>query len=252
MRILVLGCRGMLGRSAVHHYRRLGHCVLTDMYRWPHKKLKDFIRLFDGDLIINCVASTSKGSDFQVNYELPLFIAEHMRDGVKYIHPDTDAVYRGDIPSGELYDKKTPSDAIDEYGISKSLSSEIVSPNVKFIRSSIVGMDVKKRHLLSWFLSQKSVRGYTNHYWNGITTYHWSLLSNKIFNDWGNYDFVTQAGSECISKYELLKIFRSVFSVNIEIIPHRHKVDINRCLKLDINMGGIREQLQALKKASEP
>jgi len=252
MKILILGDRGMLGRSAVYYYRSLGHHVLTSNYRWPHKNFKDSIELFNGDLIINCAAATSKESDFRVNYELPLFIAKHMQGGVKYIHPDTDAVYRGDIPSGKLYDKRTPSDAIDEYGVSKSLASEINCPRVKFIRSSIVGIDAKKRHLLSWFLSQKSVRGYTNHYWNGITTYHWSLLSNKIFDNWNKYDFVTQAGSECISKYELLKTFASVFNMDIEVIPHRHKVHTNRCLKLDVNMGDVREQLQALKKASEP
>ena len=249
MRILVLGHRGMLGSSVVRYYRNLGCSVSTHTHRWPQKKFKDSIKLFDGELIINCAVATSKGSDFRVNYELPIFIAKHMRDGVKYIHPDTDAVYSGDIFPKKLYDKITPSNAIDEYGVSKHLACEISCPRVKFIRSSIIGIDVKKRYLLSWFLSQKSAKGYTNHYWNGMTTYHWSLLSNQIFQNWNKYDFITHAGSKCISKYELLKIFSNVFNPDIKVISFQHKDSINRCLKLDIDMGDIESQLRTFNSA---
>lgn len=245
MKILILGNQGMLGKSVTRYYQKQRASVRINSSRWPQERLKDTIATFNGDLIINCIgAIPQKTQDFKVNYELPFFIANNMQKGVKYIHPDTDCIFRGDLPKGEFYDKCHPSDATDEYGTSKSFVGELESNDVKLIRSSIVGLDGNGKSLLSWFLSQQSVKGYTNHYWNGITVHHWAKVSKKIFDNWKLYGFVTQVASNCISKAELLKAFNRAFGGQIKITEVEHETTINRCLLPDIKLSNIETQLK--------
>ena len=249
MKVLVLGHGGMLGHSVVRYYKKHGDHVLTSPHRWPRKRFTDTIESFNGDLIINCVASNpQKSDDFKINYELPIFIANNIQEGVKYIHPETDGIFKGDLPKGRLYDKYLPGDATDRYGISKAVSKKLKSRNTKVIRSSLIGLDKHNRYLLSWFLNQKFVKGYTNHYWNGITVYHWAHISKKIFLEWSLHDYITQVASECISKADLLKVFNRVFDKKIKITELEHNTTINRCLQPDIKLPVIEIQLKEYLK----
>ena len=124
----------------------------------------------------------------------------------KIIQIATDCVFSGE---DGLYIETDIHDATDIYGKTKSLG-EVKDKNFYNIRSSIIGIDEKQVSLLSWFLSQKKnaiINGYSNHYWNGITTLHFAKLCHAIIkrsNDIPNLLHFIPANN--ISKYELLKI----------------------------------------------
>ena len=249
MKLLVLGHRGMLGSSVVKVYHKCDVC--TTEYRWPSEEFKNVIRNFDGDLVINCIgAIPQKTQDFTINYDLPQFIVENLSSNIKYIHPDTDCVFDGQINEGELYSKNQPANAIEEYGISKSSIMRFCDkPNLKIIRTSIIGVDTYNKSLLSWFLCQKEcANGYTNHYWNGATTIQWAKTSKLIFEDWDNYDNITQVGTAPISKYDLLCLIRDAFDKQIKIVKTKHARDINRCLQSDFEIPHIKYQLNELRE----
>jgi len=254
MKLLVLGHTGMLGNAIIKFYRGEFCCdeheVCTTDHRWPSEEFKDVIRNFDGDLVINCIgAIPQKTQDFTINYELPQFIVENIDKDIKYIHPDTDCIFDGKIEAGELYDKIQPSNATEEYGISKSSIMRFHdAPNLKAIRTSIIGIDEHNKSLLSWLLSQsENANGYINHYWNGITTLAWARISHIIFYDWNKADFITQIGTVPLSKYSLLCLIKDVFHKQIEIRGIEDKCAINRCLRTDMRVPSIKQQLEELK-----
>ena len=250
MKVLVLGDRGMLGDAVAKFYLESKWNVKSNKGRWPSEEFKDSIRDFDGDLLINCIGSIpQKTKDFSINYELPKFLIKNIKRGIKYIHPDSDCVFDGQISSGELYGKHVRPNAVDSYGISKASILELRRErNLKTIRTSIIGIDRYKKSLLSWFLSQTStVDGYSNHFWNGITTYQWAKISRVIFDHWEEYYFITQVGSTPIRKFDLLCLFKEVFKTQTNINSVEDKKFINRCLDTDIQMPSIKYQLEELK-----
>jgi dTDP-4-dehydrorhamnose reductase len=122
-------------------------------------------------------------------------------------------------------------------------------PNVKQIRTSIIGPEINNKvSLMEWFFKQKeNANGYTNHYWNGITTLEWSKQAYKIVNNWNEFDKVTQIGTVKISKYELLCLLNKVFETNKNIVPINVDM-VNKCLKTDYCIQSLEDQLIELKK----
>ena len=91
-----------------------------------------------------------------------------------------------------------------------------------------------KLSLLSWFLSNQNlnIKGFTNHYWNGLTTpslvriVH-GIIKNKNFKH-GLFNIVPK---DKVTKYALLKIFNKKFFKNKKnIIPIKNLLKINRIL----------------------
>jgi len=225
--------------------------VQSNHDKWPSTEFKNTVRDFDGDLLINCIgAIPQKTKNFSINYELPKFLVKNIKPGIKYIHPDSDCVFDGQISSSETYRKHTRPNAVDPYGISKASILELRrEKNIKAIRTSIIGIDRYKKSLLSWFLSQDgTVDGYSNHFWNGITTYQWAKISRIIFEHWEEYDFITQVGSTPLRKLDLLFLFKEVFKTQATINIVEDKKFINRCLDTDIQMPSIKYQLEELKE----
>jgi dTDP-4-dehydrorhamnose reductase len=98
------------------------------------------------------------------------------QSGVKVIQIATDCVYSGTVG---LYGESAPHDPTDVYGKSKSLG-EVPSPNVMHLRASIIGPEVgRQTSLWEWVRSQApgaEINGFTNHLWNGVTTYHFGRI----------------------------------------------------------------------------
>jgi len=110
---------------------------------------------------------------------------------------------------------------LDIYGKTKSLG-EVKAKNFYNIRTSMIGPEKKSKvSIFEWFLSQKKnavIKGYTNHYWNGITTLHFAKLcyaiilrfenvkKNRVIPN--NLHFVPK---DIVSKYALLKIISKQF-----------------------------------------
>ena len=205
MRVLILGSSGMLG-SAVSLYYGFAQIETIDV-RWPSDEFKKKVSEFDGDLIINCIgAIPQRVNEFSVNWDLPKFLCDHCSPKVKIINQSSDCVFEGDKDTP--YSKYDSCDATSEYGKSKSFVPPNDQSNFKNIRTSIIGYDSGNKGLLSWFLSQNgTANGYTNHWWNGITTYEWAKLSYEVYENWDGYSNLIQVGTAPITKYDLLNLF---------------------------------------------
>ena len=86
----------------------------------------------------------------------------------------------------------------DQYGISKKKAADWIKStgsNTKMIKASIIGPELSQASsMLYWFLSNKDyteVNGYTNHLWNGITTFYWAKFSKDLMENWDNYNTTT-------------------------------------------------------------
>lgn len=98
----------------------------------------------------------------------------------KLIQIGTDCVFLGDRGNYLEFDTH---DALDIYGVSKSLG-EPHSDNTMILRSSIVGQDDKQNvSLYNWLLNHKlnsKISGYLNHQWNGVTTYAFAQICKAV------------------------------------------------------------------------
>lgn len=236
IRVLILGHKGMLGHMVVKYLSDKCVCYTTP-HRFPSDEFKHDILNFDGDYIINCVgAIPQRKNEFQVNFELPIWLSQSANCNV--IHPSTDC---------EVDDN--------DYGISKRRAAEYIktySKNTKILKTSIIGPELNGHSsLLSWFIhSTGEVKGYKNAYWNGITTLEWAKLCHNMINWWDDFDVENIAQSECISKYELLCIFKELYQKDIIIIPFENNL-IDKCLNGAIITKHIKDQLEELKKYYE-
>lgn len=253
MTILILGHKGMLGHMIHKYFLHLNLCVETIDYRWPSEEFKDAIKNSNADYLINCIAAIPQKSyeDYSnLNIKLPIWIAKNFKG--KIIHPATDGEFCGDIPISELYDRNTPRDAYDDYGLSKACVGAILADytNVKQLRTSINGPELNNGvTLYSWFRNQTDVVNcIDNHYWSGITTLEWAKNAFYIISNWEKYPNITQLSTECITKMELLSTINDVFNLNKKLIPVSSTNTINRCLKSDYMLPTLKEQFIELKE----
>ena len=256
MKILVLGHRGMLGRAVYKFFvEHTDNEVFTISARWGEANFAQEIKNLETDFIINCVGKIPQKKPLVeeytfLNIELPRFLETL---GKKIIHPSTDCEFKGDIQAGEAYTKTSIRDADDVYGISKaSISAEIENDfkNTKIIRVSIIGHEESTNlALLDWFLSQTgSVRGYTNHYWNGITTLEWAKQCQKVIESWDDLPTLNQLGTTIhYSKFDIVSLAKDIYKKDIEIIPFATEQTSNKCLISDITVPELRIQLEELK-----
>ena len=191
------------------------------------------------DYVINCIGNIKQlitttpesiQNAIQINSIFPhLLDGLSIKYGFKVLQICTDCVYSG-ITGGSSELSSHDSDEI--YGKTKSLG-EVTSPNTMNIRCSIVGREMNSStSLLEWFLSQNSnseIRGFTNHHWNGVTTFHFGRVIRGIIL---NHGFVPGKfhliPANHVSKFELLSIFAEKYSrrdVKIEPFEANPKID---------------------------
>lgn len=254
--VLVLGHRGMLGRAVSKHLASLPDFTTeTTLHRFGENAFTDAVQASSAEFIINCIGKIPQKKPVAGEYEflnvkLPEFLET---TGKKVIHPSTDCEFKGDIPLGKAYTKEDVRDADDEYGMSKASISKRIEEefsNTKVIRTSIIGHeDSTNVALLDWFLSQTgSVRGYTNHYWNGLTTLEWAKQCEKILADWDAFPALNQFGTEeHYSKYDILTIAREVYQKDIDIEAFTTDTTVNKCLLSDTSVPDLKTQLQQLR-----
>lgn len=256
VRILVLGHKGMLGRTLVRYFNETGaFSVSTLTTRWGEPDFLENIRSLEPDAVINCIGKIpqkhpSSDDYVSINIELPRSLEKL---GLPIIHPSTDCEFKGTIPPGVAYAKNAVRDAEDTYGESKALISAEIEADFKYtkiIRTSIIGHEEKTAvALLDWFLSQTgAVRGYTNHYWNGLTTLEWAKQAEKLVRNWDNMPTLNQYGSKThYSKFDILCLVNDVYQKNTEIIPFETELTVNKCLQSDVIVPELKDQLLELK-----
>jgi dTDP-4-dehydrorhamnose reductase len=239
MKIAVLGATGMLGSMLVKVLSRKHQVVATirrieDMsvipgVTWRHldachscTELPDAIN--DCQWVINAIGEIPQryGNDSPsmryINTILPLKIADFAeRQGSRVIQIATDCVYSGRQGN---YSEADPHDCTDRYGQTKS-SGEPMFDNVNILRCSIVGPESHGKSLLGWFLSlpeEAIVDGYTNHFWNGITTLSFAKICEGIIEQGSEIPRIQHIiPADSVSKYQLLRIFNEAYRRNITI-----------------------------------
>lgn len=256
MRVLILGHRGMLGRTLVRYFTEAtSYTVITLPTRWGDPDFLPQLLALTPDVIINCIGkipqkNPSDQEYFSINIELPRSLESI---GVPVIHPSTDCEFKGTIAPGETYTKTSVRDADDVYGKSKAaISQEIESSfvNTKIIRTSIIGHEEATAvALLDWFLSQsETVRGYTNHYWNGLTTLEWAKRAQHLIESWDTSPVLNQYGTSAhYSKFDIITTAKEIYQKDIEIIPFETDQTLNKCLLSDTHIPALTEQLEELK-----
>ena len=257
--VLVLGGTGMLGSMLVDVFSRAEGIAVRATCRREGQPRQQKVRgkpvewiLFDAvtdepiDLLvqqawvfnaIGIIKPLIRESDPQdvrravvINSLFPYRLADAAAEaGARVIQIGTDCVYSG--REGK-YTERSPHDALDVYGKTKSLG-EVVAPHVLNLRCSIVGPEVRgHRSLLSWFLGQPNaatIKGFANHLWNGLTTLHFAeivlgLIRRKTLLA-GTYHLIP---ADTVSKAQLLAEFASAFGrtdIRIDQIDVPEKID---------------------------
>jgi len=261
MKILILGHRGMLG-NAVYRYFTTNNIdveTLTDL-RWDSNEFKHAILNSNANFIINCIGAIPQKKptdDYYelLNVQLPLFLES---TGKKILHPSTDCIFSGKLEYPNKYKKNDNADAYDLYGKSKAKIDRLIQDNflnTKMIRTSIFGHELFGHvSLLDWFLNTNDdevINGYSNYYWNGISTLQWSKEADKLLGNWNNMPCITQLGSCGIPKSEFLKIVAKIYGKTNQINDFKMVVDINKMLESDYDLPSIEEQLIELKEFYE-
>lgn len=162
---------------------------------------------------------------------------------IRVIQIATDCIYSGD--SGR-YTETSVADPSDFYGLTK-LQGEIESSNLLTLRVSVIGHELFTNvELLDWVLAHPHnarLKGFDNHFWNGITTLHFAkILESEIKSPtYGSGTFHVVPG-DAISKYQLIKeITRSGGRTDlvIERFIDAHSIDRTLATNFDLKNGEI-------------
>jgi dTDP-4-dehydrorhamnose reductase len=262
MRIFVLGSTGMLGRYVFTYLNSLKKYDVVGVTRKMVDATKvrgnSFTSIVKGDVVINCIGVIKQRNkinpvDFILaNSAFPWRVANHCEHvGAKFIHVTTDCVFSG---AKGAYNEESLHDAIDIYGRTKSLGEP---DNCCVIRTSIIGEELRNKvSLLEWVKSNegKTVNGYTNHFWNGITCLTFAKICDIIIKENLYWEGVKHLHSpDSFNKYELTKLISDVFSLDVVVNEYKTIVKCDRTLssiysapKLDIPP--LKQQLEKLKE----
>ena len=186
--------------------------------------IEEFLAGINPDIIINAAGVTTRREKESTinqikftNSLLPNILSSWSeKDDCKLIHFSTDCVFSGEKGNYKDGDK---GDAIDTYGKTKSLG-EVSGPNTLTLRSSRIGFELyNNTELLEWVFSNKNktINGFSNVIYSGITTTLMSKIVVKIIDDFPDLKGIYNISSAPISKYALLKKINDIFDLNIEI-----------------------------------
>jgi len=247
MKVAILGHTGMLGHvvetifkrdiSHVNGYGRQAFNVYPRKLNDIGTKLSNVLGM-DCDFVVNCIGAIKPIFDKATDLSIPIYanaVFPHQLatwgelTDTQVIHITTDCVYSGN--KGQ-YIESDPHDALDVYGKSKSLGEP---SNAMVIRTSIFGPEYggRKRSFLEWVRAQKgkTANGFTNHYWNGITTLELAncLLDIVTSDVWTKGLF--HVYSEDVSKYDMVAQISAAYNLDIDLNPHETEQCVDRTLR---------------------
>jgi dTDP-4-dehydrorhamnose reductase len=229
--VLILGGTGMLGHAVLEEFREFagdvkftsksGSGISFNVLKDPTKGLAKHV--LSGDYIINCLGITkphinddSEEDVAKARLVNSLFPAELAavaeQTGAKVIQIATDCVFSG--RNGHYLETDTH-DAEDVYGKSKSLG-EVVSKNMMHVRVSTIGRELgRSTLLLEWVLAHPqgaTIPGFTDHFWNGVTTNHFAKVVRGIIeNDGFESGLSHLVPANELSKADLIRQITSAF-----------------------------------------
>jgi dTDP-4-dehydrorhamnose reductase len=241
MTVYIFGSNGMLGNYVTKYLTNNNYTVipltrdLYDLSLVKYNTLCTFLHSFDitsDDVVINCAGVipqsynmkyTNNKSYYIINTIFPIILSIYCNfNEIKMIHITTDCVFSGNDGN---YNEMSEHDAFDSYGMSKSLGETI--DNITIIRTSIIGHEKSiKKSLLEWTISNKnkSINGFSNHIWNGITCLQLAkIIHNVISNNlyWNGVRHIFSPTK--VSKYDLINMINEIYNLNINITSIEHQ-----------------------------
>ncbi len=249
MRILILGANGLIGYTLWKQFQEKYDTYAVT--RLPKATLAEHTSLFESDKVIDkidisdfhhltgiiralrpeCILNgtgvTKRRHEIHhietaltINSLFPHKLAEWcLGQGIRLINFSTDCVFHGD--SGD-YNEESITTAIDNYGRTKAFGEVTDMMNCVTIRSSFIGREIMhKTELLEWFLAQdgKSIKGFTNALYSGVSTIQMSKVVSHILDNFPNLHGLYQLAPEKpISKYDLLCIAKKAFGSSVQIV----------------------------------
>ena len=263
MRVTVIGSQGMAGHVIVRYLRQQGHHVdAVDRSKLDVENPVMAMSFFDNlktDFVVNAVGLLVADSLARpdravvINSWWPNYMAHRLATTeTRLIHLSTDCVFDGAAGPYIEQDWATETNA---YGSSKSLG-EINNNKDITMRMSIIGPELKKgTGLLDWVInnSQTELPGWTNAFWNGITT----LQLAKCIDQWiknpcvtGIYHVVDNLVNT--SKYDLLCEINDVYELGKSIKKTIGPKSVNKILQdtrqqIDWQIPNYHAQLRELR-----
>ena len=247
----------MLGHVVARYLLEQGCEVITSEARYqalPRDPLIEAVRNSRCEWIVNAAGRIKQKCDSPMelmlaNSFLPLHLKSWMRETQRLIHASTDCVFSG--KRGRYHPDDEP-DAEDAYGLSKILAEAVADDSRSVvIRTSMIGPELGEGHgLMGWFLRQNGeVKGYVNHFWNGITTLEWAKVCFEIISGSDRqHRAIVQPGVEpAVSKYDLLALISRVWEKEISIKPVNAPEAIDRTLVPTRLRPALDEQLAEMK-----
>lgn len=239
-KLLVIGSNGMLGLAVSEYFKRNNYHV-ENLTRAEFNIAEDNIEKLETivknvDFVVNCTGIVKvrinevKIEDvLKVNSVFPVNLAKLCNAHEKMcFHITTDCAFSG---KREMYDETDYFDAQDIYGLSKCAGEP---SNCMVLRISIIGEEKgNSRGLLEWFRSQKgkSVNGYVNHSWNGLTTvYLAEVIENIIDQNLYSHSTFHLFSDRVVSKFELLTMINEIYDLKIKINRFETSESCNRSL----------------------
>ena len=246
VRVVVLGSTGMLGNAVADYFINNPDYVTYTSYRKKELKLNNDSFYFDAtttslsvipecDYIINCIGvikpyvASSVINAILINSMFPHKLSRWCREtNKKLIHITTDCVFSG---NDGKYDESSNHDCLDAYGKSKSLGE----PNdCMVIRTSIIGEEIHQNaSLIEWVKSNKgkTIKGYTNHYWNGITTTQFADICHQVITKDLFCTGLSHVYSNDVNKFELVSAINESFNLGITVDPYEPPKSCDRTLR---------------------
>ena len=228
MKIHIIGTTGMLGNYISRFLYRKGYDIkcynrnVIDALNFKYNN--ESLLVSERDVIINCVGLLkprikSENEARIVNKEFAEsldFIAT--KTGCKLVNFSSDCVFSGERGS---YTEEDVCDAMDIYGLTKTHNN--IHSTV--LRLSFIGEEMNNKIGLLEFALQnkgKSITGYTNCLWNGVTGLEIAKIIEKMIKNDGIsfWNGVRHVFSDrIVSKYDILSLINNVYNLKLDIIP---------------------------------
>ena len=259
MKVLILGSTGMLGNAVLKEFEGRADYDVTATRRTNALSIElsntatEGYKLVDFDTkegpfprerfdyIINCIGVIKPFIDKDVATSIHTnSVFPHMLstwagyNGMKLIHITTDCVFSG---SKGAYTEEDEHDMIDLYGRSKSLGE---TKEAMVLRTSIIGEEIHKHaSLISWVKSQKgkTVNGFTNHMWNGVTTNQYAKICKKIIEeDLYKENLFHVFSPTSVNKNDLVELINKKFNLDITVEETEAEEAVDRTLSTVKNL----------------
>jgi dTDP-4-dehydrorhamnose reductase len=230
--------RGTVAGSALAHVALFQHGgVIGGIDASNFAAIHNLIADEEPRVVINCIGvvkqrASAKHSvpSIEINALLPHRLAEACRAvSARLIHFSTDCVFSGRRGN---YTEDDVSDAEDLYGRTKCLG-EVACGDVLTLRTSIIGRELTHEDsLLEWFLREsrrctvaaaqhnyEPIRGFTRAIYSGVTTNYLARVVVSLIDEHPHLCGLYQVAAQPISKFDLLRLLRDAYRLDIEITP---------------------------------